>query len=273
MRAKYDQVLYEKLGGVIKQDNSSNCVSSINQTKEDQVQKDAAHFKLCMNLVSCSLAIFSLPLWGALSDQKGRHVALVAASIGAMVRAGSLLAVSLSSLVPLWVLIVAEALHTMLGKSTCTVFMACSAYTADVTPDGSRAVIMVIMDAIFYICVATAEYLSGVWITASGFTPFFTATISLQGALFLYSVLVFSKVTKPAAEESHQSSLMTEVKSYFFKSFRAFSQPRPGCVRACLLLMLCVGFFQSLALYGVMTVLTLYTLGPPLCWSSEMIGT
>ena len=127
--------------------NSSACTADHNNTDavQDHVQQQSSYFSMYIALALSIPSTITLPLWGAFSDLVGRKVPLVIAFTGNILRA-LILVLAVFYHWPLWVLLLGEAVHGLLGYTGGTVLYVSSAHIADHCPQKSRTFEMVLLD-------------------------------------------------------------------------------------------------------------------------------
>ena len=272
-----DQLVYVRHGGVIGSKTAPNdtgsCTLSLNKTGEDKAQSETSDFQLYSRMGRCATSFFFVPVWGAFSDKHGRHMAIMISSAGAIVYFTTLLLVALINAVPLWIIIVGDCLHGILGSSSKTLIVACASVAADVFMEGDRTLMMISIDLVYLLAYTTGQIGGGYWIRASGFVPVIICMLSLHTSVIIYTFLLRFKFLKASARyHTDRNATQLGIISYFTKSYKSLIRSRPGFNRTYLLIIVLLVCFMHFSLYGVMALFNIYTIGPPLCWSSVLLG-
>ena len=268
-----DQVVYTKYGGDISGRNAhSTCVSNDSARKhhEDVVQSETTEFKLYLSVGACLCGMVAMPFWMGWSDQSGRQIGLIVAIFGNFCKALMLLYIVAIPEIPLWVLIVSESCYGLLGKGTATVFAAAASHIGDIMPFGRRTITMLIIEFVFLSSAAAGNFITGVWISRSGFIPVTLFSMSLHAFALIYTMIAFAKCTKPFSRRIESFSLL----SYLSSSLRTFVRHRPerSHVRPLLLILAGVIFSNYAGFLGCYNLINVYALGSPFCFSSFLVG-
>lgn len=275
-----DQLVYVKLGGVINNGNGStesNASCSSNNTAKDDIQIKTSEYRLFMRYGSCFATFLFIPVWGTFTDKHGRHIGVVIACIGAMILTGSLLLVELVEHAPLWILIFAEVLHGLCGRSITTLVMVLSAHVADVMPYGNRIFMMIMIDFIHSSFAFAGDVVVGYMIKHSGFITILAIMLIMQSVLMLYGIFIFSKISKPLIVAKDQNDNLDKsarevLVEYCLNTYKLYLKRRRGNYRLCLFLITVIILIFNVAYNGVDSVINIFALGPPLCWTSVVLG-
>ena len=272
-----DQLVYVKHGGVIGSktapNDTSSCTLSLNKTSEDKAQSETSDFRLYSRMGQCATSFFFVPVWGAFSDKHGRYLTIMISSAGAIVYITTLLLVALIDAVPLWIIIVGDCIHGILGSSSHTLFVACSSIAADVFTEGDRTLMMISIDLIYLLAFTTGQIGGGYWIRASGFVPVIICMLCMHTSVIIYTFLFRSKFSKASAgNHINWNATQNGIKSYFTNSFKSLIRSRPGFKRTYLVIIVLLVGLMHFSIYGVNSLFNIYAMGPPLCWSSVLLG-
>ena len=196
MRAIQTQIVFLELGGNISENDndSTKCknssgVSSDETSKGDAIQREATRYLMYMEIGSSLAGLVFVPFWANFSDVHGRHWQLIAAMAGSVIKAAAF-AIILMTHAPVWLLLVADTIHGMFGKSTQTLVLAAAAYCSDFTPYGSRTVTMFAIDTIITAASAIGSLATGYWVKASGYVPYLWGVTIMQSLVIVYILVV-----------------------------------------------------------------------------------
>ena len=176
-----------------------------------------------------------------------------------------------------------DTLHGVFGKSTSTIILASAAYCADFMPPGSRTVLMFAIDAVVMLASSVGDVINGYWVRASGFLPVVAASVTASLCVMLYVMLVFRPYARHVRRNSEHlqtrndvTTCSSSVYTYFAGSARTlFKRRHNGAAsntRCLLIILVSLSLVYHLGYYSSKSILTVYTLGPPLCWSSVTLG-
>ena len=272
-----DQLVYVRHGGVIGNkttpNDTSSCTLSLNKTGEDKAQSETSDFQLYSRIGRCATSFFFVPVWGAFSDKHGRHLAIMISSAGAIVYFIMVLLVALIDAVPLWIIIVGDCIHGILGSSSTTLMVACSSVAADVFMEGDRTLMMISIDLVYLLAYTIGQIGGGYWIKASGFVPVIICMLSMHTFVIIYTFLLrFTFLKISASSHSDRTATQQGIISYFTNSYKTFIRSRPGFKRTYLVIIVLLVCFTHFSIYGVDALFNIYVIGPPLCWSSALLG-
>ena len=270
-----DQLVYIKFGGKLGNTSELNvtCTTSLNKTGEDHAQASASEFRLYSRLGRCAGGLIFLPFWGAHTDKYGRHTAVIAGSVSALMYTVPLLLVVLSDAVPLWILLIGDTLHGIFGCSSHLWIIACASFTADVFHQGNRILMMICIDTVFLAAYTIGQIGGGYWIQASGFIPVVIAMVGLQLLVLFYGILFFQKLARQynCGTKNMQGNRSAGFQ-YFIMTYKCLTKNRLGYARAYLLLTIAIVISMHFASYGISNIFNIYAIGPPLCWNSAFLG-
>lgn len=261
--------------------NESESCGDISQSSEDVVQTMASNWELYFSLLNSVLVFFSVSLFGSLSDYFGRKRFLCLALMGSMLKYVFITVVIYENMHIAWILL-PYAIDGFCG-SIYMVNLYLFASTADVTSHTKERVFgMVLLECISLSGSLSTQFGNGYYIQYYGyFYPMLTAAIG-QALAFVMSIFCLSETyTLSEIKESKRlninddeelpkkmPSLCELVKRYTsFYIAKHLKQDRKT-FWLCLLVFILLEF----AMQGTAEPLTLYQMGSPFCWSSEMIG-
>lgn len=202
----------------------------------------------------------------AYSDRYGRKLTIVLPLMGSLVYCLSFVAVSIFEL-NLYLLIGASLVNSLSG-GIGTILGGCFSYVADLHGDGKQKTLrMAALDMMLGLLSGVALISTGYFLRTSGFTwPFFTAAVfQLLNLIYVVFFLEESRVV-----ESTEATRFTVRKLVLaiYNLFCQGSRRRTGLL-VVLIAALCTFSFVN---FGGLSVVTLYELNEPLCWSEILIG-
>lgn len=207
----------------------------------------------------------------AYSDQRGRKITIILPLIGSLFYALSFLAVSFFEL-NLYLLIVASFVSALFGGSG-TFLGGCFSYIADLCEDGQQKTLrMAGVDMVIGLLSGVASLSTGYFLRAAGFNwPFFTSALFLCFNL-LYAVFILEETLQRPPDDPLDGSLRrTAMRQLAYGVYQLFAgASRRRNILLVLLLLLFSSF--SFANMGGLSMITLYELNQPLCWTEILIG-
>uniref|UniRef100_A0A3B4AUE7 Uncharacterized protein n=1 Tax=Periophthalmus magnuspinnatus TaxID=409849 RepID=A0A3B4AUE7_9GOBI len=257
-------------------DNVTRCMknSSSNETSHhEEVQKHASLLSLYSDLFSAIPSFVVTILLVAYSDRGGRKIAIIMPVIGTLLYISGLLAISFFKL-NIYLIIGCSIVSSLFGGFG-TFLGGCFAYVADISKNEHQKTLRLAgVDMILGVLAGVASLSTGYFLKAAGFNwPFITSLIGLL-LLLLYAIFVLEETVEKVPPDS--SSLDTPpqdspIKQMFYGIYHVFA--RRDCRSKTILIMLLVAFtFFAFADIGGVSLITLYELNEPLCWTGIMIG-
>lgn len=207
----------------------------------------------------------------AYSDRAGRKITIVMPLVGTLIYTAAFLAVSFFEL-NVYLLIGSSLLSSLFG-GLGTFLGGCFAYIADLCKDGRQKTLrMAGVDMMIGLLSGVASISTGYFLRAAGFNwPFLTSAL-IQCLILLYSVFILEETVTKAPIEGcapNGSPRLSAVKQIFSSIYRIFAGKSFKTVLA-LLMTIFTSF--SFAYVGGISMVTLYELNEPLCWSEILIG-
>lgn len=256
--------------------NVSRCAnhSSSNGTSyREEVQKQASLLSLYTELFSAIPSFIVTVLLVTYSDRGGRRVTLVAPVIGALLYTTGLLAISYFQL-NIYLTIGCSVLRSLFGGFG-TFLGGCFAYVVDRSKsDQGRTLRLAGVDMILGVVGGGAALSSGHFLRAAGFDwPFFTSAMGLV-LLLLYVAFVLEETVKrvpsdDAILDSHPRG--SAIKEMFRSICHVFAGG--GWKHKATLIVLFLAFIVFVfADMGSLSLITLYELNKPLCFTEVLIG-
>ncbi|XP_026229037.1 solute carrier family 46 member 3 [Anabas testudineus] len=257
-------------------DNTSRCAtnSSSNQSGYNEiVQRQASLFFLYTDLFSTIPSLIVTLMLVAYSDRGGRKITIILPLFGTLMYTLAFLTVSYFEL-NVYLLIGSSLLSSLFG-GLGTFLGGCFAYIADLCEDGHQKTLrMAGLDMMIGLLAGVASISTGYFLRAAGFNwPFLTSALCLCLTL-VYAIFILEETVKKtptdaiSLEGSTQSSAL---KQMIYGVYRMFVGASSRCKIILFLLMLIFTSF-SFAYMGGITLMTLYELNEPLCWTEILIG-
>ncbi|RXN06869.1 solute carrier family 46 member 3-like protein [Labeo rohita] len=250
-------------------DNTSQCAKNASHNRQqDEVQKAASLFSMYSDLSSMIPSLIVTLLLVAYSDQRGRKFTIIMPLIGSLIYTLSFLAVSFFKL-NLYLLIAASFVSALFG-GVGTMLGGCFSYVADLCEDGKQKTLrMAVVDMMIGLLAGVASISTGYFLHTTGFNwPFFTAAI-FHAINLLYTVFVLKETR--VIEQSETVGCCRAMQKLVCSIYNLFAG---GTSQKKWILVLLIVTFSSLSFVntGGLSVITLYELNEPLCWSEILIG-
>ncbi|XP_040908249.1 solute carrier family 46 member 3 [Toxotes jaculatrix] len=256
-------------------DNTSRCAanSSNHSSYNEEVQRQASLFSLYTELFSTIPSLVVTLMLVAYSDRGGRKIAIIMPLIGMLIYASAFLTVSFFEL-NVYLLIGSSLLSSLFG-GLGTFLGGCFAYIADLCEDDRQKTLrMAGLDMMIGLLSGVASLSTGYFLRAAGFNwPFLTSALC-QILTILYAVFILEETVKrPPADAVilDESSQRSALKQMIYGVYKMFTGASRRCKTVLSLLMLIFTSF-SFAYMGGVTLMTLYELNEPLCWTEILIG-
>ncbi|XP_036381082.1 solute carrier family 46 member 3 [Megalops cyprinoides] len=254
-------------------DDISRCAtnSSNHSSYHEEVQKAASLFSLYSELFSMIPSLIVTLILVAYSDHRGRKITIILPLVGSLIYTISFLAISFFEL-NLYLLIASNFVSSLFG-GVGTLLGGCFSYIADLCEDGKQKTLrMAGVDMVIGLLSGVASLSTGYFLRAAGFNwPFFTSSL-FQFANLLYAIFVLEETMRPPdpllAPEGPSRPAMQKLVYGVYQLFAAASRRRNTLV----VLLLLTFTFYCFANMGGMSMITLYELNEPLCWSEILIG-
>lgn len=250
--------------------NTSQCAanSTSHSRQQNEVQKAASLFSMYSDLSSMIPSLIVTLLLVAYSDQRGRKITIIMPLIGSLIYTLSFLAVSFFEL-NLYLLIAASFVSALFG-GIGTMLGGCFSYVADLCEDGKQKTLrMAVVDMMIGLLAGVASISTGYFLHAVGFNwPFFTSAM-FQVVNLLYAIFILEETRVIDRSETGDCCLaMQKLVCGIYKLFAGGSSQRKW------ILVLLIVTFSSLSFVntGGLSMITLYELNEPLCWSEILIG-
>lgn len=251
-------------------DNTSPCAAnSSNHTgQQEEVQKVASLFSMYSELFSMIPSLVMTLLLVAYSDQCGRKMTITMPLIGSLIYTFSFLAVSFFEL-NIYLLIAGNFASALFG-GVGTMLGGCFTYVADLCDNGQQKTLrMAVVDMVIGFMAGVAAISTGYFLRTAGFNwPFFTSAIlQLVNLLYVIFILEETKVVDKSEIVACCQALQ-RLASGIYNLFAGEHSKRSWI----LVLMILTFSAFSFSNTGGLSVITLYELNKPLCWSEILVG-
>uniref|UniRef100_UPI0037E90665 lysosomal proton-coupled steroid conjugate and bile acid symporter SLC46A3 n=1 Tax=Semicossyphus pulcher TaxID=241346 RepID=UPI0037E90665 len=255
-------------------DNTSRCATNSSQPSyHEEAQRQASLFSLYTELFSTIPSLVVTLMLVAYSDRGGRKITIIMPLIGTLLYTLTFLTVSFFEL-NLYLLIGSSILSSLFG-GLGTFLGGCFAYIADLCEDGKQKTLrMAGVDMMIGLLSGVASISTGYFLRAAGFNwPFVTSALC-QCLILFYAIFILEEtVKKPPTdainlEGSPQPSALKQVIHGVYHLFAGASRRRTTV----LVLLLLIFLSFSFAYIGGVSLITLYELNKPLCWTEILIG-
>ncbi len=235
---------------------------------EQHIQADAADWSLYFGICSYLPLIFTGILFGKWSDYTGRKMALGLPLIGMLIQSATYMMVIAAHL-PLPVLFAGEFAYGITGGTPLLVSISL-AYIADVTTLKERTFRVVIVETSLIIPIGLAQLAIGYLIEAEGFIAPFYLLLTTQLVALAY-VLIPGILYESVQCKDKSGTLGSQMIKLFQGIIDLFTYNIENR-RWRLLLINAIFFPIIVVVYGYTSVITLYAIGQPFCWSSVLVG-
>ncbi|XP_020495494.1 lysosomal proton-coupled steroid conjugate and bile acid symporter SLC46A3 [Labrus bergylta] len=256
-------------------DNASRCANSSNSSHSfyhEEVQKQASLFSLYTELFSTIPSLVVTLMLVAYSDRGGRKITIIMPLIGTLLYTLTFLTVSFFEL-NLYLLIGSSLLSSLFG-GLGTFLGGCFAYIADLCEDDQQKTLrMAGVDMMIGLLSGLASISTGYFLRAAGFNwPFVTSALCQCLILFYATFILEETVKKPPTDAVIVGSPQpSAIKQMLYGVYQMFAGASRRCKTVLVLLILIFTSF-SFAYIGGSSMITLYELNEPLCWTEILIG-
>ncbi|XP_035521905.1 solute carrier family 46 member 3 [Morone saxatilis] len=255
-------------------DNTSRCAangSSNHSSYHEEVQRQASLFSLYTEVFSTIPSLVVTLMLVAYSDRGGRKITIIMPLIGTLIYTLTFLVVSFFEL-NVYLLIGSSLLSSLFG-GIGTFLGGCFAYIADLCEDDrQKTQRMAGVDMMIGLLSGVASISTGYFLRAAGFNwPFVTSALC-QCLILLYAIFILEETVKKAPTDAVSpdgSPQHSALKQMIFGVYKMFVGAR--CKTLLILLILIFTSF-SFAYVGGISLMTLYELNEPLCWTGILIG-
>ncbi|KAL3851972.1 hypothetical protein ACJMK2_015662 [Sinanodonta woodiana] len=246
---------------------STNCPGDVNVStdSENEAQANASNWELYLDVMKYSVTLFTLPIYGSLSDYLGRKFVILLPIFGTFLQA-SITALIIYFKYDISYLLIAYGSDGLFGTSS-TQSVAAYSYTADITQvHKSRTVGLALMECLKGVGRLSSSTGTGYFIKRYGYLyPIITSA----GMCLLASIvgMVSFSETRESLKKRNISVLT------LYKNVTDFyTSTTKGQDRSTFWLCMIVFALVTLPLSPRNGLVTLLQLGYPFCWNSEIIG-
>lgn len=209
----------------------------------------------------------------AYSDRGGRKIAIIMPLFGTLIYTLAFLAVSYFEL-NIYLLIGSSLLSSLFG-GLGTFLGGCFAYIADLCKDDRQKTLrMAGLDMMIGLLSGVASIATGYFLRAAGFNwPFVTSALC-QCVILLYAIFILEETVNKVPTDAiilDGTPQHSATKQMLYGVYRMFTGASRRCKTVLILLMLIFTSF-SFAYVGGISLMTLYELNEPLCWTEILIG-
>ncbi|XP_046575145.1 proton-coupled folate transporter-like [Haliotis rubra] len=265
----YDKIA-EGYGGVNKTTAdpcSPGADNSSDAKLENKIQSKAADYNIFLIFTATFPGILQTILLGSLSDRYGRKLSMLLPISGLLSKLIVYLIVFELDL-PLGYLFIGSAIEGFSGGfgTMLTAIFGCA---ADITPVGpKRGFRMAVIQAVMSFGSASGSLVAGIWIEEANFKQPLYFLIALSSATLLFTIFIFPETRRNLTKGS---LTVKEHLKLLKKSIQFYTKDTPDKRRWKLIVSL-MTFFTSFSVDLIKaTVLTLYLLATPFCWSKIQI--
>lgn len=257
-------------------DNTSRCTPN-NHTNHssyhEEVQRQASLFSLYTDLFSTIPSLVVTVMLVAYSDRGGRKITILMPLIGTLIYTSSFLTISYFEL-NVYLLIGASLLSSLFG-GLGTFLGGCFAYIADLCEsDREKTLRMAGLDMIIGLLAGLASLSTGYFLRAAGFNwPLLTSALC-QCLVLLYVIFILEETVKKAPPDAiilDGAPQGSALKQMFYGVYHLFERASSKS-RTVLVLLILIFITFAFAEFGGLSMVTLYELNEPLCWSEILIG-
>lgn len=237
------------------------------------MQRQASLFSLYAELLSTIPSMIVTLMLVAYSDRGGRKITIIMPLVGTLIYTLALLTVSFFEL-NVYLIIGASLVSSLFG-GLGSFLGGCFAYIADLCEDGRQKTMrMAGVDMMIGLLSGVASISTGYFLNAAGFNWPFLTSFLCQILNLLYAIFVLEEtVTKPQADADSADSVTqrSTLKQMICGVYEMFARASSR-TRTVLALLILIFTSLSFAYFGGISLLTLYELNKPLCWSEILIG-
>ena len=247
---------------------------------EQHVQTETSHWILYVNLASGIPTILFSLLFGALSDQIGRKFFIVLPAVGSVINAAVMIqVVYMQTTLPIAYFLLGYVVWGCYGSFT-VLNVAVYSYAADISGNSKRTFQIGVLESMTYLGATLSQVVGGVWIKYGHYAQLFWCILACFVAVVLYTVVFLPKSQFFTTQVHPRTSLQNNLRL-----------PRPTCrllfsnvlhnllgfgklfTSSWRIIALFVMFFVvEINFLGITDTVILYSLGPPLCWTSDWLG-
>ncbi|CAI5643469.1 solute carrier family 46 member 3 [Oreochromis niloticus] len=252
----------------------SRCTAntSNNSNSYEDVQKQASLFSLYTDVLCTIPSLVVILLLVTYSDRAGRKITIIMPVIGMLINTLAYLTVSYFEL-NIYLLIGSSILSALCG-GLGTFLGGCFAYIADLCDTCRQKTLrMAGVDMMIGVLAGGASISTGYFLKTAGFNwPFLTSALILCLSL-IYAVFVLEETIKPPTDAVIIDLLpqRSAIKQMVCGVYQMLAGGSRSC-KIALALLIVIFFSFSFGYIGGVSMITLYELNKPLCWTEILIG-
>lgn len=258
--------------------NSCEVINNVDQ----QVLTEASHWLLYLNIAGGIPSILISLLYGSLSDQLGRKLFIILPAIGSAFNAAVILQlVYLRESLPIAFLLIGSLVVGFFGNFSVINFAVYS-YASDVSVCSKRTRQLGVLESMTYIGGTVSLLLGGVWIkTSQSYSPPFWCIIACNIIIVVYVIVALPESWILSRRNVNGPEVNVRVDYYRDEGIKVLCKSIGKNIFdyfALLLsswrlaLLMTTFFIVEINFLGITDVVILYTIGEPLCWTSDFIG-
>ena len=241
----YHMICDETAGCNVDDQNTTHSRCSEPSEVEQRVETTTSHWVLYINLANSVPSIFAAFIAGGASDKVGRKVLIAIASAGGIINVIVIIMTSAAEL-PKYVFLFGAGVSGLFGGFT-VMNLAVYSYVADVSGTDERTSRFGILESMTYIGGSLSGVIGGLWIKNGHYIQPFYCVGVLYTTVFIMIImphLIPESVNIRDNKTFNVSKLMYQNMKSFIRLFVCSEH----------------------------AVIVLFSLGRPLCWSSDLIG-
>lgn len=263
----YDMICDETAGCNVDDQNTTHSRCSEPSEVEQRVETTTSHWVLYINLANSIPSIFAAFVAGGASDKVGRKVLIAIASAGGIINVIVIIMTSAAEL-PKYVFLFGAGVSGLFGGFT-VMNLAVYSYVADVSGTDERTSRFGILESMTYIGGSLSGVIGGLWIKNGHYIQPFYCVGALYTTVFI--MIIMPRLIPESVNIRDNKTLnVSKLMYHNIKSFIGLFVYSEHAV--ILTLSLLIFLVVEINFIGLSDVIVLFSLGRPLCWSSDLIG-
>ena len=238
-------------------------------TLEDEIQQQTAVWSLYLYAMSTFPALFTTIVVGAISNLAGRKLAMMVPCLGYIIQCVLFLIISYSNL-PLWTFFIAELLQGMSG-GVALLFAGAHAYIADTTEKRERTLRIAVTEGVYFFGNGAIQISNGYLISSFGYESSYWFSLVLLFLALAYASSPFLLIETVDEETKMRTKRTTTVRQIVCTACDLF-KVTDGRRHVKLIAAGLVLLFALISVSGCQSVVVLYGLAKPFCWSPVDVG-
>lgn len=264
----YNIICEDTMGCNVNDQNKTYTRCSEPSEVEQRVETTTSHWILYINLANGIPSIFAALVAGGASDKVGRKVLIAIASAGGIINVIVIIMTSTAGL-PKYVFLFGAGVTGLFGGFT-VINLAVYSYMADVSSAQERTSRFGILESMTFIGGSLSGVIGGVWIKSGHYTQPFYLVGSLYTIVFI--IIIIPRLI-PESVNTHDNMVTLNVLKLIYQNTKSFIGLFVFSEHSVILLLsLFIFFVVEINFIGLSDVIVLFSLGRPLCWSSDLIG-